>query len=438
MERDNLNQCFRQIQTKLGWNDFHKWSDKQFNELADKIYKKTGVSISTKTLKRITGKIKLTHINAINYNPQLATKNALASFLGYKDWSGFINHLNKEEPSRKQVRPKPIFILILLVIAISGGIILYSLFSKPKKNNTRINVHEVESRISFSCENPIGTAPHNTLFNYNISTIKYDSVYIDYHDRYKIDPGHYDIKQLNKKKGSITYSYLMPDLYFPIIVVKNTTIKEIPVLVKSKGWLANVCYEDRITHEYRYKILRNYDIYDNKNQRLYLDASSLLSQKDIYKEHYYLEYRLIKEFGFKANDIIIEATFKNSEYEGGDNCQDFTFIGKCNKGSMKVKFLKPGCTQWAEFTIGDSTLAGNSSDMRHFGVMDNKKHTMKLDIKKNIASVFFDGLLIEEIKNPTKLGKFRGMIFVFKGVGSLYSVNISNQNNKVLYSTSFN
>lgn len=431
MNRNYLDICFRLIQKKLGWSSYENWTDKQFKDLTALIYEDSGVSISSKTLKRLTGRINLNHPNASNYNPQLATKNALAHFIGYPDWAAFIK---AQETASVNKQPFPIVYVIPLIILLLFAVV-YIFW--PFSGDSAVSKEDVSANISFHCKNPEGYAPHNTLFSYTFHNPDHDSIFIDYQDRYHIDPGHYDIQMLNDTSGQVTYSYLMPDLYFPGIKYRDDLIKKVPVLVKSRGWVANVCFEDMRTNSYRYRLLDDLQIRDRENHRLFVEPGKLISQKDINKEHYFLEYRLIQDFGFEANDLIIETEFKNSIYEGGDNCNDYTFIGRCDSGKVKVKFLTPGCTQWAEYIVGDSVMSGNTSDMRHFGVMDNQKHTMKLDITHSFAKVYFDSTLVETISEPSHLGKLYGMIFVYKGVGSLYSVKISDHQQNVLYSTDF-
>jgi putative AlgH/UPF0301 family transcriptional regulator len=74
-----------QIEQRLGWGSPQDWTNSSFIELSNEVKRASGVRISADTLKRILGKVK----TAEQYNPQLATKDALSVFLEYQSWSDF-------------------------------------------------------------------------------------------------------------------------------------------------------------------------------------------------------------------------------------------------------------------------------------------------------------------------------------------------------------
>lgn len=68
------------IEEKLDWGSSKDWTNKHFNKLADQISESSDIRISSNTLKSLFGKLKYKD----DYNPQEATKNALAIFLGFQ------------------------------------------------------------------------------------------------------------------------------------------------------------------------------------------------------------------------------------------------------------------------------------------------------------------------------------------------------------------
>ena len=82
-EAITLQRCLEDIEILLEWGDATKWRHAEFVDLAQKIYEKTGVSLSANTLKRVWGKI------TYHSNPSTATLNALVQFLGYENWANY-------------------------------------------------------------------------------------------------------------------------------------------------------------------------------------------------------------------------------------------------------------------------------------------------------------------------------------------------------------
>ncbi|MFB0497454.1 hypothetical protein ABID99_003691 [Mucilaginibacter sp. OAE612] len=80
---DYLLKCTQLIEDKMQSGPSSDWIDYNYTMLHDQIFEATKISISVRTLKRIF------KVND-NYEPQIATKNAMAQYLGYKDWAFFL------------------------------------------------------------------------------------------------------------------------------------------------------------------------------------------------------------------------------------------------------------------------------------------------------------------------------------------------------------
>src|SRR5215470_13493404 len=84
-EEPYLQHCLHRIEEMLQWGSSDRWQTTDFEDLHERILEKTGVSLSSSTLKRIWGKVKY------ESSPNLATLNALAIFIGFADWRSFVS-----------------------------------------------------------------------------------------------------------------------------------------------------------------------------------------------------------------------------------------------------------------------------------------------------------------------------------------------------------
>ena len=101
--------CKRLIEEKLGWGHSTDWTNRDFDQLSEKIFEATGVNLSQTTLKRIWGKVKY------DSAPTVTTLNTLAQFLGFEQWRDFRqkqsqlqeNKNEKEETSKLSKQQVP-------------------------------------------------------------------------------------------------------------------------------------------------------------------------------------------------------------------------------------------------------------------------------------------------------------------------------------------
>ena len=75
-----IDSLVAQIEEQLGWGSGSDWSNKDFEELSDRIFDSTKKRLSVTTLKRIWGRAEMVA------NPSSATLDILSEFIGYKNW----------------------------------------------------------------------------------------------------------------------------------------------------------------------------------------------------------------------------------------------------------------------------------------------------------------------------------------------------------------
>jgi len=80
-----LEKCTKTIERSVGLGDISSWKQRDYEKLCELILKKTDVSLSLTTIKRILN-------NNINLMLHKATLNALAQFIGFTDWFDFIQN----------------------------------------------------------------------------------------------------------------------------------------------------------------------------------------------------------------------------------------------------------------------------------------------------------------------------------------------------------
>src|SRR5688572_2669935 len=97
-----LDQCLKQIESKLGWGPHSEWTNYDFEKLSETISEETGVTLSLSTLKRLWGRVTYKNVPALN------TLNTLARFAGYDDWRAIKQNGKAPAPKVEVVEKKPV------------------------------------------------------------------------------------------------------------------------------------------------------------------------------------------------------------------------------------------------------------------------------------------------------------------------------------------
>lgn len=278
------------------------WIDYNYTMLHDQIFEATKISISVRTLKRIF------KVND-NYEPQIATKNAMAQYLGYKDWAFFLKE-NFEKEAKPVEIPASVVNPDIPVTGkksnrgfwIAGGLLLIVA-------TIGITFFFHQPDITFNVKNTSGHAPLTAAISYDLSGLNYKNAFIDFGSG-----GEY--KLLLGAKGELTYQYKTPNFYKMRLIVDGRVLAKNAVDVQTNGW---VCYVGN----------------NDQNARVVIDSNKFSDKTSLYfapavisglnidtKEEYWVDYRNIKNFHVDGDQMTVEFRLRNSQDMGGFDCFD--------------------------------------------------------------------------------------------------------------------
>ena len=92
-EKEILQNCLEYVAIKASRSSVSDWTDGNFIELSEAIKEETGILIHRNTLKKLFGKMRAGEES----RPQKETRNALAQYVGFKDWLGFTIHFENQQ-----------------------------------------------------------------------------------------------------------------------------------------------------------------------------------------------------------------------------------------------------------------------------------------------------------------------------------------------------
>jgi hypothetical protein len=423
-----IQKCLEKVNEKLQWEDFEEWTSYNFNTLSKNIFNETGISISSRTLRRI-----ITNKNC--GNPQLATKNALAQYIGFINWEEFKIDLNNNNnvhkyPTRYKYPPNatvkspgykrklPWIILgFSIPIVIIMTILLYPIIQ------LRIN----KTLVDFRSTELVGSAPHTSSFFYDVTKLQASNIFID-RNFYDDEDG--ELVPIEKYRHFYQTTFTYPDYYAVKIIAGGERIKCIGIHVITKGW--------DLTVADKYFKNSNDDLINNGVLHIPIDTNYISKDFDYQKD--FIKYKNIRSFDAKADKMIFKTKFRNIGYPHIDKniCKE-SKIELINKhGRISVTFVEPGCPKVllnAEF--GEHILNGEFDDLLQFYQDVGYWRNLEIRTKNRKITIKLDNVQIYQIGYKDVLDEMMGISFEFKGIGQVDYVEISNSMENLVFKDEF-
>ena len=458
-ESSYLTRCCQLIEEIWQNGKSKHWRDSDYKVLSTLISEKAHISISPDTLKRLFGKIKTFR----TYNPQAETKNALAIFLDFKNWEEFkkssqfstaeskintqfatsktqqngnaetSNSTNPSlvsQPIQEDTRKINAFVWISLVLLM--GIASYFIINSEKKKSFTNAINKTtEQKIVFTSKSLKGLAPYTVVFQYDISSVNSDSIYIDY--GYK-DFGYIDKELLSKDKHTITHYYDAPGFYEVRVLVGQKVLSTLEVEITFNSWKSQIYLNNKKIVFVDDKVLLN----NYKQSRAYISLPQIHSIGIDTNQVDWIEFRNIQAFPIDGENFIFETRFKNNKSEGGVHCLEsiIRILGQNN--ILRLQFNKLGCSRWAIVQFGEKEFDGKYTDLSPFSTDVSIWRTVRLEAINKKVKVFLDNNLIYTASYQKPIVKIKGIVYNFRGCGSVDFVKLFDAKNKLVFYDDFN
>lgn len=403
-EHKTLKTCLLLIEQKLGWGKSSTWHNDMFAELSELIQQKTGVLLSSTTLKRVWGRV---HYES---SPSISTLNTLAQFIDYKNWRDFKLNTSTSKPNFFQKKVVP-YLGIIVPSAALLTLIFISFFSMTLNNTA---VEKDYSTITFKSRPIVEGLPNSVVFDFNLDNVKSDSIYIQqFWDRTKT------IK-LEAGQKQATGIYYFPGYFRSKLLIDGEIIKEHDLFIKSNGWSGTLDYEP-VPKYYTEKELFS-------KQKLSFPPITL---EEVGKSETPLvsSFHLIDDLGVSGDHISIQTSVKNTFNDKWAVCQTLRFVILGTEGAMIIPFTQLGCISDIGLLLNDVYLNGKKHDLSSFGIDLSDLTPIKIDINDKNVRIFVKDKLIYSGKYNESIGRLVGIRYRFLGAGEVESIEIKDLNN---------
>ncbi|ARS38184.1 hypothetical protein CA265_00140 [Sphingobacteriaceae bacterium GW460-11-11-14-LB5] len=408
-----LDICCKKVAQEVGEKNISDWKNSDYIRLSSLLHRKTKVHLSENTLKRIFGKLK----TPVRYYPQKATRDALAQFIGYRDWYEFellhpvsekdVSTLNSTTPDAqpKEVPGKKknhIYLVLLLIITISTIGFFYFIHNNDELTNVKLN-----------CLNPEGKSPHSAIFKLAVKgNLPDDS------STFFIDFGDGKTKRSATTNAAVNHYYETPGRYFPVLYHKNTPIDTAYVYLQSKGWdvIATMLYDTTRVYPILKKIAHESDYQ--------ITAKELSTAGVDTNKTFFVSYSNVRPTNISADNFEFNADIITSAERAGVRCSQVDIAVFGDRDSHNLSIMKPECTAWSSYKFSEMARRGEKDDLRQLGYDLTGGGKVKLRIRNQHVSLIINNKEIFKTQYNHAVGKLMGFKIMFAGIGSFKNLSL--------------
>jgi len=400
-----LQELSWQVAEKFGHENPELWPNGIYLKLSQEIFDSSGIVISASTLKRIYGKVSVDS----SYDPQTETKNALAIYAGYQGWE---DYLRKKEPSSipsikvaKKPRTKRI-----LWIALSCLIIIFTLFLFFRHRTC-------DGKLSVYLDKQEAEVPYTAIYHLKCRGDFPTSAYLIVEK---------DTILLNKAQDHYSRFFKLPGLVKALLVVQDRVVQEIPLLIKSGGIWKGYAHYDFSTHQWVPCSTLSHEIYQAVRPNSFFTKDDIRSFGFVENRFYMTEYRYFEKTGIQMDTMTAEFSILNHGSISAIFCDHLVVKFHCKGGLLSFRFVKTGCTRWAEIVMGDNKLTGEFDNLDFMGGDFSRFRNIKVCISGKHLTLLLDGKIIFKSLFDNRLKELYGMSFHFTGLGEFSDVTLRN------------
>lgn len=403
-----LNICKELIEKKLGWGPPENWKYSDFNELSQQIKDASGISISNRTLEYLFKKEDRAH------NPQNATKNALAVYLGFENWHDLINNYKSVEHKivdssaklHTTSKRKTILKLLIPTLLIVGILAGYYFFN---------NIY-FDNEIYLTATPKVEQAPMNVFVKYKIPDVEKDlyQIFVDDQNLFS------EMKNttITKKEGHLVYSVPFSGYYTARLLKNSRIIDKTSFHALSDGWGANIFQRSK-----RYPLPAESLISD---KFLAVKTNSSLPEDIDTSDEFFLTFINSQEFDVNGDNLNLKAVLENNTETKGDSCFDAGIELFCENGRMRIKSVSKDCEEWVVLDVSNSYNIGKFNDFSSLTFNNQAPVEINIRTKNKTFYIQVNNQAPVEIKYETTLGDVKTIYVNFKGFGVLHEFTLTN------------
>lgn len=410
----------------MGNKPITDWRVSDYNTLSSLLGQQTKVYLSENTLKRIFGRLKTPQ----RYYPQIATRNALAQFIGYRDWQEFeLVYRSSQTIPQAEAKPKEAAVQIaeekpvpkksvfrspaIIGFALTGVFFLIGLFFYLHREQGLNNVKLV-------CENPFGNVPHTAVF-----ALKSDRSF-DKEEKFRLDCMEEALPATITGNDKITRFFKNPGVVYVTLFRNDKPIDTVSVCLQTKGWVANSGNDTSRAYP-----IANLKALDPKN--IAVSAAQLDSAGLDTKKPFLIGFSNIHPSEISGDNFSFSTKVFAEQNRPGVQCIETTIIILGEKDRHLLTLFKENCVALSRYTFSELKAVGSEEFLGNLAFNAANGGEIGLTVKNKVVTVILNGKEALHKKYQKSIGKVMGVKILFSGIGKAVSPKLQDLNTQVLF-----
>lgn len=421
---DAMDICCQRLIEKMGDKVIEDWRVSDYNSLSSQLGKQTKVYLSVNTLKRLFGQLKTPQ----RYFPQKATRDALAQFIGYRDWQEFelVHATIKSVPLKIEVEK-----------SIEGRSIPAEVKSKTNRKYTYISLFAAillimagiffiwksagdPIDVKLICENPFGNVPHTAVFKLKSGATGVNN------EEFKIDFMDEAIQSSISGKKEVAKFFRNPGVVYATLLYKDKPIDTVAIYMQTKGWVANSGNDTSRAYPIAgLKPLNPKNIYVSKEQ---LDSAGLATNKP-----FLVGYSNIKPSNISGDNFSFNCRVFSEQSRPGTQCVETTVIILGEKHRHLLTLNRASCVAFSQYKFSEKRVQGSEQFLGALAFDPLNGGDIEIRVENKKASVILNGKKVLTTSYERSIGKVMGIKILFSGIGKAISPKLQDLSTKEFF-----
>lgn len=433
-EQSLVRVSLQKIFSMNGYDDAERMTQRNFEHISSEIEKKSGISISGTTIKRLSK-------GAFNRLPQIATLNAIANYFDCTTWQEYKSSLKSERTevtaeaevadeipkaeekvdhgSGRRIKVSPIGLALLIVplIIIPG----YFIFKKSNEGKNFENA-------SFSARKTTGNdLPNTVVFRYDVDKVGADSFFIqqswDKNRRVRI----------HKNRYTITDIYYEPGYHIAKLIADDSVIKTIDISIPTDEW---VFYANEYKAAYRTEYIKTRNFIDGGS--LAITKEELLnSGVDLSAEKIFLYSYFPSKHEVSADNFTLKTRIRMKDVKN-NLCPYIAVEVYGQRYFMLIKSTPKGCANLASLWFGERAFHGQETDLSRVAYDVREWTDMELQVRNKQVTIRVNNQDAFSTTYQQTLNMITGLSFISNGLCEVDHVSLVGLDGKTFYQNDFN
>jgi hypothetical protein len=417
-EQQFINLCKKQIEQKFSFGNGSGYTQRDLEFLCSHIEQKTGVIISLSTMKRLWK-------DSYKQSPQLATLNALAILLDYKDWQDF-KLANQKKTNIKHIPHWAVPTLASLTIL---GALIFWLATKSgdaEKIKSLNEVPEINGPVRFEASTTVTAGiPNTVIFSYDVSNVIADTFYI----QQSWNPDHRI--GINSKDTVLTSIYYESGFHRAKLIANDSVIAMQPIHVISNDWEPHIYRNDS-----------DPELFDFKNEKfvsngqLHIDSAILVKRNIDFAKRFLTRITNSQVFNLHSDNFRFSTRMK-ADRVFHQVCPWMDLIIVTDVNTFSVSWTGKGCEKNASYKLGEIFKSGKNNNLSALGCNVYEWQELEIQVKDRHATIYFNGHPTYSETYKKDFGKIVALIYIFDGTGSIDYARLADGDGRAIFEDDF-